>query len=97
MRQLEGGSKNLIYAFVVRRNDRWEEFVLIRRSLLYDLRTRYAIGSEDGRGNLLLKLSFTPADVTNKGLSLQPFRARFDPWPPPPDLPDGVVPPRSRE
>jgi hypothetical protein len=97
LRQLEGGSQNLIYAFVVRRNNRWEEFVMIRRSLLYDLRTRYAIGSEDGRGNLLLKLSFTPADITNKGLSLQPFRSRFYPWPPPPDLPKGVVPRRSRE
>jgi hypothetical protein len=97
MRQLEGGSQNLIYAFVVRRNNRWEEFVLLRRSLLFDLRTRYVIGTQDARGNLLLKLSFTPADITNKGLSLQPFRSRFDPWPPPADLPEGVIPKGSRE
>jgi hypothetical protein len=91
MQQLEGGSQNLIYAFVVRRNNRWEEFVIVRRSILYDLRTRYAIGTQDARGNLLLKLSFTPTAITNKGLSLQPFRSRFDPWPPPPDLPEGVL------
>lgn len=90
--QLEGGAQSLVYGFIVRRGNRWEEFVIVRRSILYELRSVHDIGSEDQRGNLILPLSFTPANIANKGLSLQPFRSRFAPWPPPLDIPEGVLP-----
>src|SRR5215217_1738149 len=32
--QLEKGPRHLVYAFVVRRNGRWEEFVIVRRAIL---------------------------------------------------------------
>jgi hypothetical protein len=32
--------------------------------------------------------------LANKGISLQPFRARFAPWPPPAEIPEGVIPPQ---
>ncbi len=89
--QLEAGPPHLVYGFIVRRRSRWEEYIIIRRSILFDLRTTHAIGSEDAAGNLILPLSFTPTTVDNKTLHLQPFRSRFDPWPPPPETPEGVV------
>jgi hypothetical protein len=57
-----------------------------------DLRTDHSMGSEDQRGNLVLRLAFTPNQIFNKELNLQPFRSRFDPWPPPADIPAGVIP-----
>jgi hypothetical protein len=90
--QLEKGPEHLVYAFAVRRNGRWEEFVIVRRSILYELFTTHSLGSPDGDGNLILKLSFGPADVTNKGLNLHPFRCCFTPWPPADIMPDGVIP-----
>ncbi len=92
LEQLEDGPENLVYAFVVRRQQRWEEFVLIRRAIVFDLQADHAMGSEDGKGNLVLPLSFSPNQILNKGLILQPFRARFDPWPPPIEIPTGVIP-----
>lgn len=92
LRQLELGPRGLVYAFVVRHRQRWEEFVILRRSILYELKTRYGLGSEDGKGSLVLALSFSPRDILSKGLSLQAFRSRFEPWPPPAEIPDGVTP-----
>jgi hypothetical protein len=91
--QLEKGPEHLVYALTVRRNSRWEEFVILRRSILYELYNAHSIGSPDGQGNLILKLSFGPSEVTNKCLNLHVFRAGFTPWPPTDLIPDGVVPP----
>jgi len=91
--QLENGPQHLVYAFVVRHNGRWEEFVIVRRSILDELRTKYSLGSPDPDGNLILKLSFGPAEVMNKGLNLHPFRACFAPWPPMDTIPDVIDPP----
>lgn len=90
--QLKKGPQHLVYAFVVRRNSRWEEFVIVRRSVLYDLHTTHRLGSPDGKGSLVLGLSFGPEKVANKGLNLHVFRSRFDPWPPADEIPDGVIP-----
>jgi hypothetical protein len=89
--QLEKGPEHLVYAFVVRHNGRWEEFVIVRRSILDELRTEHSLGSSDRKGNLILSLSFGPGEVLNKGLNLHPFRACFAPWPPADMIPDGVV------
>ncbi len=91
--QLENGPLHLVYAFAVRRNDRWEEFVMVRRSILYKLHTTNGLGSIDPKNNLILRFSFRPASIMNKGLNLNPFRSRFDPWPPLDVVPDGVIPP----
>jgi hypothetical protein len=91
--QLENGPLHLVYAFVVRRNDRWEEFVMVRRSILYQLHTINGLGSVDPNDNLILQLSFHPDAIISKGLDLNPFRSRFDPWPPLDVVPDGVIPP----
>lgn len=89
--QLAKGPLNLVYAFVVRRNRRWEEFIIVRRSVLEKLHTDYgALSGEDE--NRILGLTFTPDDVTHKSLSFQSFRSQFEPWPPDVEIPDGVVP-----
>ena len=92
LKQLEEGPQQLVYAFVVRRNDRWEEFVMVRRSVLFELHSVHGLGSAVDENNLMLRLSFAPADIQNKNLSLQPFRSCFQPWPPPAVVPDGVIP-----
>lgn len=92
--QLEKGPQHLVYAFVVRRNDRWEEFVIIRRSVLYRLHTIHSLGSLDPDRNVILRLKFGADGVVNKGLNLHVFRSQFSPWPPADEIPDGVIPPR---
>ena len=92
LKQLELGPQQLVYTFVVRRNDRWEEFVMVRRSVLYSLHSAHGLGSAIDDNNLILRLAFQPTDIRNKTLSLQPFRSCFQPWPPPADIPAGVIP-----
>jgi hypothetical protein len=94
LQQLEEGPFALVYALIVRRGTRWEEFLIVRRLVLYQLWTKFQLGSEDGQGNLVLQITFSPDDARTKGLSFQPFRARFEPWPPTQEIPDGVVPPQ---
>jgi len=93
--QLVSGPTDLVYALVVRRHDRWEEFVVIRRSVLWRLRIDHNVGSLNNRGKRTLGLTFTTDDVRNKGVSFQPFRRRFQPWPPPDEIPEGVAPPAN--
>jgi len=93
LHQLENGPLHLVYALVVRRSNRWEEFVIIRRSILFQLHTSNGLGSVDPKANLILALTFGPDAIMNKGLNLNPFRSRFDPWPPSDVVPDGVIPP----
>jgi hypothetical protein len=96
LEQLEHGPLHLVYAFVVRHNDRWE-FVIMPRSILFQLHTVNGLGSVDPKKNLVLKLSFRPDAILNKGLNLNPFRSRFDPWPPSEVMPEGVIPPADVE
>lgn len=91
LKQIEAGPAHLVYAFVVRRRDRWEEFVMVRRSVLQSLWTEFSVGSEDGHGNLILRLRFTADEIRCKGLNFQAFRSRFSPWPPPAEMPGGVM------
>jgi hypothetical protein len=79
----------LVYVLAVRYKDRWSDSIVIRRSILHDLQTRYQIGSVatneagDPTG-LKLRLVFTDQDVKAKGgYSLQRYRNAFLPWPPP--------------
>ena len=92
--QLKSGPRHLVYALVVRRNDRWEEFLIVRRSVLYELRNTYRVGSEaEDDDKLVLGLTFTSSDVTTSqgAVSFQPFRGAFTPWPPADEVPIGVV------
>lgn len=93
VQQLQYGPELLVYAFVVRHVERWQEFVIVPRAVLWRLRTEHSIGSEDGSGGLLLELTFTPESVLLGRINLQPFRSRFLPWPPSPNVPEGLVPP----
>jgi hypothetical protein len=72
-----------VYVFSVRHNDRWAEFLVIRRSALGSLREKQGIGSPAGEDNLILRLAFTATDVRNKGTSSQPYRNAWEPWPTP--------------
>jgi hypothetical protein len=88
--QLEKGPPKLVYAFVVRRSRRWEEFVIVRRSVLYQLHTDH--GALSGKGdNRILGLAFAADNALHKDLSFQVFRSRFEPWPPADEIPEGVV------
>ena len=91
LNQLEKGPENLVYAFVVRRNGRWEEFVIIRRSILYLLHTTHSLGSLNSDGNVILHVSFDADEITSKGLNLHSFRSQFEPWPPEDEIPVGVI------
>lgn len=53
IQQLESGPPQLVYAFVVRRNLRWEEFVIIRRSVLEQLRIEYGALNETNKKQTL--------------------------------------------
>ncbi len=90
--QLENGPDQLVYAFVVRRNDRWVEFIMIRRTVLFLLHTAHSLGSPDGDGYLKIHLSIKDDSIFTKGLNLHPFRSQFTPWPPATEIPEGVLP-----
>jgi len=53
---------NLVYAFVVRHNEQWEEFVIVRRKVLDQLRTEYGALSGESE-NQTLSLTFTSDKV----------------------------------
>ncbi len=62
----------------------------MRRSVLDQLRTDH--GALSGKSNnQTLSLAFTADSVMYKGLNFQPFRGRFEPWPPSDEIPEGVV------
>jgi len=90
MRQMESGPPHLVYAFAVRRRERWEEFVIVRRSVLQQLRVEHDVGSPH-KDRLTLGLTFTREDIRTKGVSFQPFRSKFEPWPPLDEVPEGVI------
>jgi hypothetical protein len=73
----------LVYVFAVHYQEHWRDFLVIRRSALFNLRSQKEVGSPDGKGNLILRLAFTVDDVRNKGISFQEYRNAWDPWPPP--------------
>jgi hypothetical protein len=78
----------LVYVFAVRHQNRWSDFVVIRRVALNRLQEGSDAGSIVRNNNgeplsLVLRLAFTAGDVRNKQVSFQGFRGAFDPWPPP--------------
>lgn len=92
LEQLIDGPQHLVYALVVRRDRPWDEFVLIRRSILERLHAGHRLGSVDAqRQRLMVTLRFEPDRIQSGVLNLQFFRKRFTPWPPPDEFPDEVV------
>ncbi|MBY0229396.1 MAG: hypothetical protein K2W96_08970 [Gemmataceae bacterium] len=79
----------LVYVLAVRFNDQWNDFIVVRRSVLVEMHRRNPIGSNatDTSGTatgVKLRLVFTEGDVKCQGKqSLQVFRGAFTPWPPP--------------
>lgn len=71
----------LYYALTLRHNSLWREFLLIPRETLFNLRKNSGLGTIL-ETDLILYLSFTESDVLCRGISLQPFRSNWSPWPP---------------
>ena len=76
-----------VYVFAVRYQDRWSDFIVIRREVLSQFQEDTGVGSiiRDLRGealSLMLRLVFSASDVVNKQVSFQRFRGAFEPWPP---------------
>ncbi|HMY15120.1 MAG TPA: hypothetical protein PKA58_02270 [Polyangium sp.] len=77
---------DITYVFVVRIEERWQEFVIIRRQDLYDIRENNRIGSvrtdsKSGQPYLRLTFAFKPHDVTCSKQSLQQYRNCWALWP----------------
>jgi hypothetical protein len=78
----------LVYVFAVRFQNRWSDFIVIRRSILSQLQSEFGIGSvikQNGDpASIMLRITFSSSDVrAGKDVSLLRFRNAFDHWPPP--------------
>lgn len=87
-------SPALVYVLAVRHQDRWSDFIVIRRFVLRRLQADPGLGAviqSEGRTYLRLRLVFTTEDVRARhGASLHSYRNAFLPWPPPSE-PDGEL------
>jgi hypothetical protein len=74
---------DLTFVFPVRYEDRWRDFLVIRRAELAALRKQWQLGgTPTQKGALVLRLVFTAADVICGGVSLQAYRNNWSAWPP---------------
>lgn len=80
-RQLETPHRpEMNYVFAVRRDDRWDDFLVIERKSLYDLHAVHEIGTEFD-GSVVFALIFSNDDVSCKGQSLRAYRNDWSRWP----------------
>ena len=83
----------LVYVLAVRYQDHWSDFIVVRRSILWQFQKSDDIGTvatnKTGEPvGLVLRLVFTTQDVRAKGgFSLATYRGAFHPWPPEPLVP----------
>ncbi len=71
---------DLYYVFTVRRNERWEEFLILGRRVLYDQHINNNVGSLNNK-NVVFPFSFTNGDVVCQGQSFQGHRNNWSRWP----------------
>ncbi len=71
---------DLYYVFTVRRNERWEEFLILGRRDLYDQHINNQVGSRN-KTNVVFPFYFSEADVTCQGQSFQGHRNNWSKWP----------------
>jgi hypothetical protein len=76
----------LVYVFAVRFQDRWSDFIVIRRSTLF-ARVNEGAGyrgvSSDGKEYVQFRIVFTEEAVQCGPVNFQRYRNAWDPWPPP--------------
>ncbi len=80
---------SLVYVFAVRHLNRWSDFVVIRRSRLFELHENEGAGSRfvDSRGNLSVHFRIVFRESTAwcnpaQAIDFQPYRDAWEPWPP---------------
>jgi hypothetical protein len=71
----------LYYIFAARLDDKWVDFLLIRRTRLNEFRMTDGLGTEN-EGALKLTFSFRGDEVRCSGLNLQPYRNAWETLPP---------------
>lgn len=71
---------DLYYVMAVRRLNRWAEFIVISRRELDGLHTTSGIGHES-KGQVIVEIRFSAADVHCKNQSLQAYRNNWKDWP----------------
>jgi hypothetical protein len=71
------------YVFAMRREGRWEDFVVLGRKQLFKLHQTFRLGLplDEGR-NLLFTFKLSPGDIRCGEQSLQPYRNDWSHWPP---------------
>jgi hypothetical protein len=70
----------LYYIFAIYYEGEWQDYVVIPRQDLDDLRVQHGIGKVQGN-NLFLRLSFSDSDVLCSGHDLQRYRDNWNHWP----------------
>lgn len=73
----------LYYILVVRYNNRWTDFVVIKRQELFTEHSLHHVGTPVGQAkkSLMLYLSFGDTTLTCSKRDFQRFRNNFDSWP----------------
>jgi hypothetical protein len=82
-----GDTPVLVYIFVARFQNRWSDFIVIRRSSLFTCVTEgagYPMVARDGEEYVQFRIVFTEAAAQCGPVNFQRYRNAFDPWPPPP-------------
>ncbi len=72
---------DLSYVFVVRRNHRWESFVIINRNELEEERELHNIGSLTKDNKLMLRFKFSDAMVICSDRDFSHYLNNWDKWP----------------
>ena len=71
---------DLYYVFTVRRNERWEEFLVLGRRDLYDQYVTNSVGSRS-REDVVFPFTFFDQDVACQGQGFQASRNNWAKWP----------------
>jgi hypothetical protein len=75
----------LVYIFAIRFQNRWSDFVVIRRSTLFarvNEGAGYRIVDRDGKESVQFRIVFTEAAAQCGPVNFHRYRDAWDPWPP---------------
>ena len=72
---------DLSYIFVVRRNHRWESFVVIDRDALKEEQELHNVGSFTKDNKLMIRFQFSDTKVTCSGRNFTHYLNNWDKWP----------------
>ena len=77
VKQLRDTLKSIHYVFLVRKIDKWSDFLIIDQQTLLGLYENQSLGSEY-KDNLTLRLNFKNGKVTNKTIDLTEYQNNFE-------------------